>query len=199
LNPFGVRLRLPELIVAVANWICHDPGMKQVLTDTLCTQCGLCCDGTLFADVELKDQAEADGLEAMGLEIEEEETGAPLLVQPCAALRGRRCGIYGQRPECCRTFECRLLRNVRGGVASLESAVAIVAETHGKIRELRRLAAELGQGEAGLTFRESCEEALEVGARSDRGLESKRRALEQGLAAVELLIGTQFLGRGDSI
>ena len=27
--------------------------MSSILTDTLCTRCGLCCDGTLFADVRL--------------------------------------------------------------------------------------------------------------------------------------------------
>ena len=27
--------------------------MNPNLTDTLCTQCGLCCDGSMFADVEL--------------------------------------------------------------------------------------------------------------------------------------------------
>ena len=27
--------------------------MKPLLTDALCTHCALCCDGTLFADVEL--------------------------------------------------------------------------------------------------------------------------------------------------
>ena len=32
--------------------------MSPLLTDTLCTNCGLCCDGTLFADVELVGQAE---------------------------------------------------------------------------------------------------------------------------------------------
>ena len=33
--------------------------METRLTDTLCTRCGLCCDGTLFAEVELAHRAEA--------------------------------------------------------------------------------------------------------------------------------------------
>jgi len=31
--------------------------METRLTDTLCTRCGLCCDGTLFAEVELAHRA----------------------------------------------------------------------------------------------------------------------------------------------
>jgi hypothetical protein len=41
--------------------------MKPSLTDTLCTRCGLCCDGSLFADVELASGGEASALEVMGL------------------------------------------------------------------------------------------------------------------------------------
>jgi len=55
--------------------------METRLTDTLCTRCGLCCDGTLFAEVELAHRAEATLLEALGLEIERDDE-APLLVQP---------------------------------------------------------------------------------------------------------------------
>ena len=95
------------------------PGvLVPALTDTLCTQCGLCCDGTLFADVELG-RAEAARLENMGLEVEVTDGG--LLSQPCAALKGRRCSIYAHRPKCCRTFECQLLHRLisseRVGVA----------------------------------------------------------------------------------
>src|SRR5437773_9919953 len=90
------------------------PGMIPSLTDILCTRCALCCDGSLFADVELAGRAEATRLEVLGLEIEDGDEGA-LLTLPCAALAGRRCGIYPHRPECCRTFECRLLQEVRRG------------------------------------------------------------------------------------
>jgi hypothetical protein len=63
--------------------------MKPSLTDTLCTRCGLCCDGSLFADVELANGDEASALEVMGLEIEDaDEDDSGLLVQPCGALQG---------------------------------------------------------------------------------------------------------------
>src|SRR5438874_1102304 len=57
--------------------------MNPSLTDTLCTRCGLCCDGSLFADVELANRAEATGLELMGLEIEDDDANGALLTQPC--------------------------------------------------------------------------------------------------------------------
>ena len=89
--------------------------MKPSLTDTLCTRCGLCCDGSLFGDVELVGPGEATRLEIMGLEIDDNQADGDLLLQPCAALQGRRCGIYAHRPKCCRSFECRLLEDVRSG------------------------------------------------------------------------------------
>ena len=99
--------------------------MTRNLADTLCTSCGLCCDGTLFADVELVGQAEAARLEIMGLELDDGETNAGLLSQPCAALQGGRCGIYAYRPKCCRVFECHLLQNAQRGAVTAERAAAL--------------------------------------------------------------------------
>ena len=76
--------------------------MKPSLTDALCTRCGLCCDGSLFADVELSGPTEAAGLEALGLEIEDDGNGGEVMALPCGALRGKRCSIYRRRPKCCR-------------------------------------------------------------------------------------------------
>ena len=66
--------------------------MTRPLTDTLCTKCGLCCDGTLFADVELVGQAEAARLEIMGLEVDEGDRNVGLLSQPDAPVR-----LWGER------------------------------------------------------------------------------------------------------
>jgi hypothetical protein len=50
-----------------------DPPMKLSLTDALCTRCGFCCDGTLFADVELASKNETSALEGLGLDVEHGE------------------------------------------------------------------------------------------------------------------------------
>ena len=115
----------------------HRPWMSPCRTDALCTRCGLCCDGTLFADVELAGRAEAAGLEVMGQEIEDDDAGGGLLVQPCGALQRRRCGIYAHRPECCRTFECRLLQDVRRGSVGLERAGEQIEEALTRIGRVR--------------------------------------------------------------
>src|SRR3989442_1734862 len=112
--------------------------MKPSLTDTLCTRCGLCCDGSLFADVELANTDEASALEVMGLEIDDaDEDEGGLLLQPCRALKGRRCSIYPHRPGCCRTFECRLLQEVKRGAVSIEQAKEKIAEALKRIERIK--------------------------------------------------------------
>jgi len=178
------------------------------LTDTLCTRCGLCCDGSLFADVELAGRAEAVGLELLGLQIEDDDDDAygGLLVQPCAALQGKRCGIYAHRPGCCRTFECRLLQDVRRGAVSVERAGEHIAEAVKRTARVRALATALGQRDDKLPLKERCAEALSLsravavagagggGVTPARERERKRVELEREMAAVEALLEERFLG-----
>ena len=75
--------------------------MSPSLTDTLCTRCGLCRDGSLFADVELTGPAEATGLEILGLAIDDDADGG-LLLLPCAALDVRdllRAALVRELPQ----------------------------------------------------------------------------------------------------
>lgn len=173
--------------------------MRPSLTDTLCTRCGLCCDGSLFADVELAGRAEATRLEAMGLEIEDEDTNCALLTQPCRALRRARCGVYAHRPECCRTFECRLLQDVRRGAAGVEQAGAIIAEARKRIGRVRELMARLGQHDGRLPLGEICAEALARDPDPLPQVNRKRAELETAMSAVEESIRRTFLdGAGRS-
>src|SRR5437899_24794 len=138
--------------------------MAASLTDRLCTRCALCCDGSLFADVELSGPAEATGLEILGLEIDEDDADGGVLPLPCTALRGRRCGIYAHRPECCRTFECRLLQDVRRGEVDVARAAERIADALERVGRVERLLARLGQRDGRLPLRERCAEALAVRA-----------------------------------
>lgn len=106
--------------------------MTGTAAQLLCIQCGLCCSGAIFADVELGSQQEAAAMEILGLDIEE-EGGRSLLIQPCRALRGTECGIYVHRPECCRSFECRLLKDFRSGDISLVEATRVIRDLVGKL------------------------------------------------------------------
>ena len=170
--------------------------MKPSLTDILCTRCGLCCDASLFADVELAGTEEAAALEVMGLEIEDDEDDRGLLLQPCGALSGRGCAIYLHRPDCCRSFECRLLQRVKRGVLSVDQAREKIAEATRRIEQVRRLVDQLSGNHDPLPLKERCAEAL-AGSAEGRGTSlqvRKRRELEIGMARVEQSIQRTFLG-----
>ncbi len=167
--------------------------MLPSLTDTLCTQCGLCCDGTLFADVELG-RAEAMRLEIMGLEVEVTDGG--LLSQPCPALKNRRCSIYAHRPRCCRTFECQLLQDAQRGAVTAERAVEHIAEAHRQIQRVRDLLARLGERQVRLPLKERCAAALAGEAGPDPEVERCRADLDGVARALDRMIESTFLGRG---
>ncbi len=182
-------------IMSLSSWdgISDGPVMERSLTDTLCTRCGLCCDGSLFADVELASRAEADGLELMGLEIEDRDTHGALLVQPCRALRGRRCSIYAHRPACCRTFECRLLQDARRGAVSEQRAVDRIEATQRQIARVMGLVAQLGQPVGHLPLRERCAEALAQERHADPEVNRRHRELEAAMAELTESIEKTFL------
>jgi Fe-S-cluster containining protein len=168
--------------------------MGPSLTDTLCTRCGLCCDGTLFADVELSGRREATKLEILGLEIDD-DAERPLLVQPCAALRDRRCRVYAHRPGCCRTFECQLLRDARGGTVDVGLATERIAEALARVARVEALLETLGRRDVRLPLRERCAEALGVDASGDAGLNLANAELGAAMAEVDEALRRSFLDR----
>jgi len=170
--------------------------MKPSLTDTFCTRCGLCCDGSLFADVELASHDEASTLEVMGLEVEEaDEDDGGLLMQPCGALKGKRCSLYAHRPDCCRTFECRLLQEVKRGAVSGDRAQAKISAVLRRIERVQQLIAEFGAGDQRLPLKERCAEALARAGESKAKprMNRKRAELQVAMNAVERLIQKTFL------
>ena len=170
--------------------------MTPLLTDTLCTKCGLCCDGTLFADVELVGRAEVARLEIMGMEVENEDRNMGLLSQPCAALRGTRCGIYAHRPKCCRVFQCDLLQNAQRGAVTVERAMEQIADAREQIRQVRAMLGRLGNRDEGLPIKERCAETLAAeGCTTPEGIRD-RADLEAAMATLEKTIWNTFLGSG---
>src|ERR1700748_3549237 len=95
--------------------------------EQLCPNCGMCCDSTLFADVELRAGDDPKRLAKLGVSIARKEDedehddqrdfkkGRSKLAfaQPCACFDGKFCGIYADRPKRCRLFECGLLKKVQ--------------------------------------------------------------------------------------
>jgi hypothetical protein len=170
--------------------------MTPSLTGTLCTTCGLCCDGTLFADVELVGQAEAARLEIMGMEVENEDRNVGLLSQPCAALRGTRCGIYAHRPQCCRVFECHLLQNAQRGAVTVERALEQIADAREQIRQVRVMLDRLGNHDEDLPIKERCAETLAAEGGTTSETIQDRADLEQAMGTLERTIWNAFLGSG---
>jgi uncharacterized protein len=113
--------------------------------DQLCPNCGLCCDGTLFADVKLRAGDDATRLRRLGLTLEKKGQRKLAFAQPCVCFDGTFCRIYGDRPKHCRLFECGLLKRVEAKEMSADAALKRISEARqcaGKVRALLRL---LGQ------------------------------------------------------
>ena len=125
------------------------------IIDRLCLKCGLCCDGTIFADVELRDDLEIARLKAAGLRSRRKRTGsAPrpsCISQPCAALgEACHCALYEDRPTHCREFECLLFGEVANGTLRPATAQRIVSRARrlsSEARELMDTLTDEGKGE----------------------------------------------------
>jgi len=111
----------------------------------LCPNCGLCCDSTLFADVELRAGDDAKRLRRLGLTLEKKGKAKLAFAQPCAGFDGKLCGIYHDRPKRCRLFDCGLLKRVAAGEMTAAAAlkkISAAKKEAGRVRELLDL---LGQ------------------------------------------------------
>lgn len=115
--------------------------------EQLCLACGMCCDGTLFDGVQLEPGDDAKRLRELGLPVTFGRGRKPVgrFPQPCAALGADCvCRIYAERPRQCRTFECKLFREVRAGVIEAEAAMKVVGRTRRQAAKARRLLRRLG-------------------------------------------------------
>jgi hypothetical protein len=125
----------------------------------LCLECGLCCNGVIFADVELQ-PIEFQCLKfKVQIPATRRKNGQPAvakLPQPCAAFDGCRCRIYAERPNYCRQFECLLLKNVQAGRLERGAASRIIRTARERAEKVRVLLRELGdmdeQGALSLRF-----------------------------------------------
>jgi hypothetical protein len=102
------------------------------LAGSLCPECALCCNGVLFADVELQAHDDAARLAALGLKLRRTRTKVKFL-QPCSCLHGDRCRIYADRPARCADFECGVFMRAAAGEITMSAA-------RRKVKAARRLA-----------------------------------------------------------
>ena len=129
------------------------PPPNSEIIEKLCLKCGLCCDGSLFKDVELQASDDANRLREHGLRLR--KVTAPgdrqprlRFSQPCRALgEDCRCAAYEIRPDHCRKFECLLFQAVGAGNLSLPSARRIVGEARGLTETVQSLLDQLGEND----------------------------------------------------
>jgi uncharacterized protein len=113
--------------------------------DQLCPNCGLCCDSTLFADVELRAGDDPARLLELGLSLRKKGGNKLAFAQPCACFDGRLCKIYGERPKRCQSFECGLLKKVNAGEMGPGVALAKISQAKALAQKTRDLLRALGQ------------------------------------------------------
>lgn len=109
----------------------------------LCPACGLCCNGVLFADVELQRGDDAGRLMDLGMSFKKKGRKRAF-VQPCHCFDGKLCRIYADRPARCRTFECGLLKRVLSGETPSSAALKGIADAKKLVEKVRRLLRRLG-------------------------------------------------------
>jgi Fe-S-cluster containining protein len=145
----------------------------------------LCCNGVIFARVQLQPEDDAAQLGSLGMQLRSQgkrtktslahlEQSGPagttpvrFFPQPCAAFDGCRCRIYSERPVYCRQFECLLLKSVKGGHTQLAAALRIISTARERAERVRRLLRALGDADEHLPlsarFRRSAKRLERVG------------------------------------
>jgi uncharacterized protein len=126
----------------------------------LCPNCGLCCNGVLFADVELRAGDDAKRLKGLGLTLLKKGRGKLAFAQPCACFDGKLCTIYADRPKRCQTFECGLLKRVQAGELEADAALKAIAQTRRHVEKVRGLLRRLGQNDERLAMTKRYAQAM---------------------------------------
>ena len=129
------------------GFVTLDPLKKTADSNPLCLECGLCCNGVIFANGQLQPGDDVARLRELGLKLlpkRKAESGKRKFHQPCAAFDGCRCGIYGERPQYCRAFECALLKKFQARNIEADAALRIIRRARRRADKVVQLLRELG-------------------------------------------------------
>jgi len=124
--------------------------MNANSSNSLCLECGLCCNGVIFADVQLQPEDDAARLQLLGLRFSPKPVSTMAnrkFLQPCSAFDGCRCQIYSERPKYCREFECLLLKSVKARRTDTAVAQRIIRDARQRVERVKRLLRDLGNAE----------------------------------------------------
>jgi Fe-S-cluster containining protein len=117
----------------------------------LCPNCGLCCNGVLFADVELQMGDNAGRLIDLGMALKKKGMKRAF-AQPCHCLNGKLCRIYADRPKRCQTFDCGLLKRVQSEEMPAPAALKRIADAKILVEKVRLLLHRLGDNDEKLAL-----------------------------------------------
>lgn len=112
---------------------------KSAGETSICAGCGICCDGSLFSHVIVREE-DQKAVASANLPVSELE-GTPIFRLPCAMLMAGMCSVYAIRPSTCRRYRCKLLRNVDQGEVSEAEARDKIATAKNMARDLRQASA----------------------------------------------------------
>ena len=105
---------------------------------SLCLDCGLCCDGTMFEVAEIAPE-EAARLEGK-VRLSADRTK---LLQGCSALQPDcKCGVYTERPQTCRRYKCFVLASLEEGKFTRAEADEAIREVLGRREKVAALVGE---------------------------------------------------------
>ena len=172
-------LLCPGSVIASLHLLGYYPCMTEIdeanesQANNLCKSCGLCCTGHLFSRTKLR-SAELDSAQALGLNVFRSDPRHRGFSQPCPLWQGQ-CTIYTSPhyPHFCRTFKCKLLKEVLGESTTLQDALTVVQEAKRMIHELEVLL----PGSPDVNFRERLVAYLEGHENTDSGFRLKADAL----------------------
>lgn len=159
--------------------------------DQLCPNCGLCCDSTLFADVELRPGDDPQRLAKLGLIVQQKTKTKLAFSQPCARFDGRFCQIYAERPQRCRLFECGLLKRVASGAITADNALKKISEAKARAEKVRELLRQSRQRDERTALTHRYAEAM----RAPVDLSEERNADRHGELMLEVSNLMQMLER----
>jgi uncharacterized protein len=114
--------------------------MKPLDANSICRECGLCCNGVIFADVRLQSGDNEARLRALGLSFASNRK----FLQPCTAFAGCNCNIYAGRPTYCREFECLLLKSFKAGQIEATASLKIIRSALRRVKKVKQLLHQLG-------------------------------------------------------
>lgn len=160
----------------------------------LCPQCGLCCNGVLFGDVELQrgDNQKLLTQEGVTLFRKGRKTA---FAQPCSLYVDGLCRIYENRPRRCATFVCGLLKRVQTGETAPAAALKKIATAKRHVAQVTKLVRQLGNHDEGapLNQRYAAIMAQPIDLAADEAEIERRGALMRSVARLAESLERDFL------